>query len=1718
MRRREAEKSRRRAIAFLMAALLWAEGTFGSVSAAQEILPDDTVVSAPAKEERAPIEEEKPGSGEAEKPAEEEEPAQEETEKPAEEEEPSSEKTDAPVEGEEPAQEETESPAEEGDLTPDETERPAEESVSENTSDTEEELLPEQISGAGEALGEPPLPSTGGDAAGTRSYRESVMLTDRSPVALEFPSPADIIAYHKAHPWKLDVSNTYSEKPSTKSPYKAGHLSGDSLENALNLLNFIRYVAGIPAGVTLNEDYTELAQAGALLNCVNGTLSHEPVRPSGFTEEYDELYNKGRKGCSSSNIAYNYGNMAQSLLNGWMYDGDSSNIGRMGHRRWVLNPSMQQTGFGAVGAYSAMYAFDREGRSISDYVVWPARNMPIELMNGSGTPWTLSLGSDYQTADRGQVTVTLKDVSSGKTWSFAEKKTDGFFIVDTGGYGMPNCIIFRPNNVSYDKNSQFQVTVTGLKTTDDKAATISYNVDFFSLSDTPQEVERVTMSTENLHLLLDDTEGKNQGALHAALTPSNAKEKTLKWDSLNEAVATVDQSGVVTAVGVGDTTITATAVNGKQAACTVKVSRYTLSADGMVFDDKTKIYSLNFDLRGEGKKLAVKDGENPTADAVHWTSENQNVAAVDADGMVTPVGVGEAAIWANVENGLQTLSCEVKVENAEPPEIELSEKEIALSVWKNDQGNIVGDKRQLRIYLSPADTKWKRVLWTSSDDSVAAVNGNGLSAVVTAKKQGEAEITVALTDENGTAVTGDGETAEKCKVTVREAAAPENIPSLIALTNLQTSLDDVKLPEGWQWKYPETVLTPFKGMHSKTFPAEYQPAEETNKGRAEVSLPVYFLTVENISLSVSHQDEKGVEQKTSVLKEGRTAKCYVNYSFAEELEQYEKEHEDLKNNTYYQKQRNELLEKLKDVTLTSSKPQTLSVGEKSADGWVMLKAAAPGDTILRAQLKLGNKTFNADSKLTVVENTELSFDVSKVERFTKSEAGDYQYEAELSQFDTEKANQINSGITLRMTGVTKLTVKSGNSKVAAVKVSTVMPVETGGDSFEIPLIVKAAGTAEITVTGNDAAKTFHTLTLVVADACPGLSEETVTVNTWRTVGTEFCLYPAKTTSGDVYKITKVMLLDDEKSGNHSGKFILDKDPSDDSFRYWSIAAKSDTKTGTYKMKLHVTAGNGNYDLPFTVKVIATKPKCSVKQINRLNLFYKDTSSQLVFDTEETVQKVSLTGCNYIVEPGTDEHTYCLKPAGTGATLNSVKKGNLKITLEGWRELTVPFTVGVEKKPIKISPAIGTVTLYPKNGFTSAKIGIKNSETLPWNDLAIAGISAKAKGNYDAKLQQEKDILLQGKNLNQADSFRVTIQLKSENWTESVNLACNVKVNMGEPAIALEKKTLQLNANDAYKGYDAASTLVRWKNGGNISVDGDSGVRVSVYCNAKDAKAYELVKNSQVIFTVEKENGCYQVKARLNNKAVAKGNYQYVVQAAKDGKIWKTALTLKIVNTAPDKAVKISTKGSIDVLNREGSFMTLTPSLKALNGEFVTADDEKTPEGRAVKLTGRDAHLFRAEWDVTGAKIELRAIPGETLVTKYKYTVTPVIKIKNANGDTEELTLSPVSFQVKQGSVKVTASPKTALMYSGAYNSVDIDMKAVLKGADEPEIENVTFVGNTDAFTYEYNKEGNGTGTITMNRTGRAVKGKSYSLQFRVSFAEQADNVKPVTVRYTVKVK
>ena len=169
-----------------------------------------------------------------------------------------------------------------------------------------------------------------------------------------------------------------------------------------------------------------------------------------------------------------------------MYDSDSSNIARLGHRRWVLNPSMGKTAFGFCyssssyyGYYSGMYAFDRSGSGRQSPVAWPAQKMPLDRFYSSGSQaWSVSFGY-YIDPDAVEVTVTR--ISDGEAWHFSSDSADGYFNVDNGGYGQPGCVIFRlPTSEYYygiDEGTSFRVTLrdSGHKTL------LEYTVEFFYL-------------------------------------------------------------------------------------------------------------------------------------------------------------------------------------------------------------------------------------------------------------------------------------------------------------------------------------------------------------------------------------------------------------------------------------------------------------------------------------------------------------------------------------------------------------------------------------------------------------------------------------------------------------------------------------------------------------------------------------------------------------------------------------------------------------------------------------------------------------------------------------------------------------------------------------------------------------------------------------------------------------------------------------------------------------------------------------------------------------------------------------------------------------------------------------------------------------------------------------------------------------------------------------
>lgn len=377
-------------------------------------------------------------------------------------------------------------------------------------------------------------------------------------------TPADIRAYLKEHNVTEDGSLTYSQQPTVEAPYGLGSLSEETTNSALATLNAIRYIAGLQDNVTISDDYQQLAQGAALVDYVNDKLSHTPVKPADMDQE---LYDLCYRGAGSTNIAWaswKGRSLNETLIQGWMSDDDASNISVVGHRRWVLNPTMGKTGFGAVdgskGTYSAMYSFDRSNSSGTETgVMWPAQSMPISYFSEE-MPWSISMG---QNIDAENIKVTLTRVSDNKIWTFSTAKSDGDFYVDNGNYGQVGCIIFRPKQDSidgYKDGDTYNVKITGLPD-----GNLSYSVYFFdAYAETQINLEKTEVTIQE----------KANANITVSISPKDISMNDLELNVADDTVAGAEMSGntiTITGKKAGTTALTVS-VGDTSATCNITVN------------------------------------------------------------------------------------------------------------------------------------------------------------------------------------------------------------------------------------------------------------------------------------------------------------------------------------------------------------------------------------------------------------------------------------------------------------------------------------------------------------------------------------------------------------------------------------------------------------------------------------------------------------------------------------------------------------------------------------------------------------------------------------------------------------------------------------------------------------------------------------------------------------------------------------------------------------------------------------------------------------------------------------------------------------------------------------------------------------------------------------------------------------------------------------------
>ena len=411
-------------------------------------------------------------------------------------------------------------------------------------------------------------------------------------------------------------------------------------------------------------------------------------------------------------------------------------------------------------------------------------------------------------------------------------------------------------------------------------------------------VQSITLDNASATMYPDD-----ELQLVATINPSNATIQSVIWTSSNESVATVDDSGLVTAVAVGGATITATAIDGSNVygTCTITVEAKPATTDydiDATDDDQVTTNSTSSVVFTNSPISVTIDKHNGTVNANNYVATSGQTRVyggqkftISAGGTAmskivihghSGKGVGgfTGATWTNATMtydglevtltpttptsdvyGIISATCSfagVTVTCGEGGSTPSSTVYPTLISVTGTNSIAIGGTSQLTVNYNPSETNVKNVTYSSSNTNVATVSNSGL---VTGVAQGNATITAyAVKDAQG------GKVSATINITVT--------PIAVTGVSLDQSTASVKVGK--------TI----------TLVASITPANATNKSVTWTSSSTAIATVNNNG--VVSGVAAGTANITVTTADGnKTATCAVTVTASSGEEEYSITYTDL---------------------------------------------------------------------------------------------------------------------------------------------------------------------------------------------------------------------------------------------------------------------------------------------------------------------------------------------------------------------------------------------------------------------------------------------------------------------------------------------------------------------------------------------------------------------------------------------------------------------------------------------------------------------------------------------------------------------------------------------------------------------------------------------------------------------------------------------------------
>ncbi len=370
-------------------------------------------------------------------------------------------------------------------------------------------------------------------------------------------------------------------------------------------------------------------------------------------------------------------------------------------------------------------------------VIWTTSNLSVaSVLDGKLSANSAGIAQITAISDDGGFKAICEVTVLSRLENLSLDKTE---LTMTEGTEMSLIVSYHPNKVS-DKTVLWSSSDDNVVTVDNLGHLVACNAGSAVISVRSSRFENITACCKVSVLkkeypvagvILDKSVLRlNKGeeyVLKATILPENATNKDVIWISENPSIASVDDSGCVKGNSDGETVVTARTIDGdKKALCKVCVKT---AVTGITITPST----VNL-CKGEKKKLVTSiEPVDASVKTVVWVSENNSVATVDEEGVVTAVSGGTSVITATTNDGNFSATSKVTV-NVPATGIYLNQNKLFL---------IEGASAMLLATIVPSDASCRKVIWNTSNPNVASViNGEVFAvakgtAIITAKTENE---------------------------------------------------------------------------------------------------------------------------------------------------------------------------------------------------------------------------------------------------------------------------------------------------------------------------------------------------------------------------------------------------------------------------------------------------------------------------------------------------------------------------------------------------------------------------------------------------------------------------------------------------------------------------------------------------------------------------------------------------------------------------------------------------------------------------------------------------------------------------------------------------------------------------------------------------------------------------------------------------------------------